>query len=261
MGLNKLRGAIVAAIVVAMPACKPAGSSGGGAEGPGVTNDARVPAGGVLPAANALSAPRPSSPDPKAGEGLFASMNCDGCHGGGAVGWVGPSLTDGRWRYGGSDDEIFYSIFYGRPKGMPAYGGVIGVDGVWMIVAYLKAQPVAAVVPTTSWGTGGTAEPAPASAAPATPAPATPAAEVAVSPDQVPAKYGCVGCHAVDKKVVGPSFKDVAAKYQGKDVKAELIAKIKNGGAGVWGQIPMPPNPSVPDKDLDAVVTWILSLK
>ena len=70
----------------------------------------------------------------QAGGGLFSSMNCDGCHGGGAAGWVGPSLVDGRWRYGGADEEIFYSIFYGRPKGMPAYGGVIGAEGVWMLV-------------------------------------------------------------------------------------------------------------------------------
>jgi len=84
-------------------------------------------------------------------------MNCDGCHGGGAIGWVGPSLVDGRWRYGGSDEEVFTSIFYGRPKGMPAYGGVMGSDAVWTVVAYLKAQPVPPVVPTTSWLPGGNA--------------------------------------------------------------------------------------------------------
>ena len=103
-------------------------------------------------------------------------MNCDGCHGGGAVGWVGPSLVDGRWRYGGSDEDIFTSIFYGRPKGMPAYGGVIGTAGVWMLVAYIKAQAVPAVVPTTSWLPGGNASPTPpAAAAPAAAAPAAPA--------------------------------------------------------------------------------------
>ncbi len=84
-------------------------------------------------------------------------MNCDGCHGGGAIGWVGPSLVDGRWRYGGADEDIFTSIFYGRPKGMPAYGGVIGTEGVWMLVAYIKAQAVPGVVPTTSWLPGGNA--------------------------------------------------------------------------------------------------------
>ena len=215
-----------------------------------------------LPAANALSAPRPAKLNPDAGATLFGSMNCDGCHGGGAIGWVGPSLVDGRWRYGGSDDEIFTSIFYGRPKGMPAYGGVIGTDGVWMLVAYIKAQAVPAVVPTTSWLPGGNAAPTPpAAAAPAAAAPAAPAAEAAVAPDQMPAKYGCTACHAVDHKVVGPAFKDVAAKYRGKDVEATLVEKVKNGGSGVWGEVPMVPNPQVPDADLHAIVKWILTLK
>ena len=117
----------------------------------------RIAAGGVLPAANALAARRPAKPNPEVGASLFGAMNCDGCHGGGAIGWVGPSLVDGRWRYGGSDEEIFTSIFYGRPKGMPAYGGVMGSDAVWTVVAYLKAQPVPPVVPTTSWLPGGNA--------------------------------------------------------------------------------------------------------
>ena len=255
--------ALVAATVVGAVACK----AGGGAakpeaSGPGVKAEDRIPAGGVLPAANALSAARPANLNPDAGATLFSSMNCDGCHGGGAVGWVGPSLVDGRWRYGGADDEIFTSIFYGRPKGMPAYGGVIGTEGVWMLVAYIKAQAVPAVVPTTSWLPGGNAAPTPpAPAAPAAAAPAAPAAEASVAPDQMPAKYGCTACHAVDHKVVGPAFKDVAAKYQGKDVEAALVQKVKNGGSGVWGQIPMTPNPQVPDQDLHAIVKWILTLK
>lgn len=61
------------------------------------------------------------------------------------------SLSDGRWRYGGRDAEIFNSIFYGCPKGMPAYGGVVGQDGVWMLVNYLKSLPQPDVVPTQSW--------------------------------------------------------------------------------------------------------------
>ena len=145
---------------------------------------------------------------------------------------------------------------------MPAYGGVIGTDGVWMLVAYIKAQAVPTVVPTTSWLPGGNAAPAPpAAAAPAAAAPAAPAAEASVAPDQMPAKYGCTACHAVDHKVVGPSFKDVAAKYRGKDVEATLVEKVKNGGSGVWGQIPMTPNPQVPEPDLHAIVKWILTLK
>src|SRR5437879_12352879 len=111
-----------------------------------------VAAGGNQPPAAELENPIASDSATVAdGSRIFSMMNCDGCHGGGATGWVGPSLVDGRWRYGGADEEVFHSIFYGRPKGMPAYGGVLGVEGVWMIVSYLKAQPVPSVVPTTSY--------------------------------------------------------------------------------------------------------------
>jgi cytochrome c len=257
--------ALFAATVVAAAACKAGGEAKPQANGSTFHADDRIAAGGVVPAANALSAPRPANLNPDAGGTLFGAMNCDGCHGGGAVGWVGPSLVDGRWRYGGADEEIFTSIFYGRPKGMPAYGGVIGTDGVWTLVAYIKAQAVPAVVPTTSWLPGGNATATPTEARPegaaAPAAPAAPAAEASVSPDQMPAKYGCIACHAVDHKVVGPSFQDVAAKYRGKDVEATLVDKVKNGGSGVWGQIPMTPNPQVPDPDLHAIVKWILTLK
>lgn len=87
----------------------------------------------------------------KTGAALFAAMNCDGCHGGGAVGWVGPSLADGRWRYGGSDSEVFSSIYFGRSKGMPAFGGALGVEGVWELVTYIRSLPVSADLATESW--------------------------------------------------------------------------------------------------------------
>lgn len=263
---------MVAATVIAAAACKAREESKVQATAPGTAPEVkagdRIPAGGVLPPAEALKAPRPANLNPEAGANLFGSMNCDGCHGGGAIGWVGPSLVDGRWRYGGSDEEVFTSIFYGRPKGMPAYGGVVGTDGVWMLVSYIKAQATPPVVPTTSWLAGGNATatpPAPAPAGPAAEEKASPSpaeqAKAAVAPEEMPAKYGCTACHAVDHKVVGPAFKDVAAKYRGKDVEAQLVAKVKNGGSGVWGQIPMPPNPQVPDSNLHALVKWILTLK
>ena len=71
----------------------------------------------------------------------------------------------------------------------------------------------------------------------------------------------CMSCHAIDKKLVGPSYKDVAAKYKG-DGKAvaTLAAKIKTGGKGVWGEIPMPPNNVTPD-EAKKLATWVLSLK
>lgn len=75
-------------------------------------------------------------------------------------------------------------------------------------------------------------------------------------------KYNCLACHAVDHKVVGPAYKDVAKKYAGqKDAEAKLIEKVKKGGSGVWGNIPMPPNSAVPDADIKKLVEWVLSLK
>jgi len=73
---------------------------------------------------------------------------------------------------------------------------------------------------------------------------------------------GCTACHSVDKKLVGPAYKDVAAKYRGnKSAEANLIKKVKAGGKGVWGDIPMPPNGHVKDEDIKTLVQWILLLK
>ena len=113
----------------------------------------RIFAGG-LPPASTTPASNPLAGDTGAareGSRLFTAMNCDGCHGGGASGWVGPSLADGRWRYGGNDAEVFRSIWYGRPKGMPAYGGVLAPDAVWKLVLYLKSLPPPSDLPTESW--------------------------------------------------------------------------------------------------------------
>ncbi len=85
------------------------------------------------------------------GQVLFDAMNCSGCHGGGAVGFVGPSLVDGRWRYGGEDGALFHSIFYGRSHGMPAYGGLLSDATVWQLVTYVQSQPLPDVVPTVAW--------------------------------------------------------------------------------------------------------------
>jgi cytochrome c len=74
-------------------------------------------------------------------------------------------------------------------------------------------------------------------------------------------KYNCTACHKTDKKVVGPAYKDVAKKYKGqKDAVAKLAAKVKKGGSGVWGPIPMPPNAAVSDADINKMVSFILAL-
>jgi cytochrome c len=75
-------------------------------------------------------------------------------------------------------------------------------------------------------------------------------------------KSGCTACHANDKKVVGPAYKDVAAKYKGDaGAAAKLAEKAKKGGQGVWGPVPMPPNPAVSDADMKTMIAYILALK
>ena len=76
-------------------------------------------------------------------------------------------------------------------------------------------------------------------------------------------KHMCTTCHVVKgAKTIGPSYADVAKKYAGqKDAETKLADKVKKGGQGVWGQVPMPPNAAVPDADVKSLVKWILSVK
>lgn len=86
------------------------------------------------------------------------------------------------------------------------------------------------------------------------------AAVDAAKAQEIANKNACMGCHQVDKKLVGPSYKDVAAKYKGdKNAMAHLTKKVKGGGAGVWGPVPMPANPNISDADLKTVLDWILA--
>jgi cytochrome c len=73
-------------------------------------------------------------------------------------------------------------------------------------------------------------------------------------------KNACMGCHAVDRKLVGPSFQQIAAKYKGDpQASTRLDAKVRDGGSGVWGVIPMPSHPSMNGADIQKVVAWILA--
>jgi cytochrome c len=75
-------------------------------------------------------------------------------------------------------------------------------------------------------------------------------------------KHNCVACHSNERKMVGPAYKDVAAKYAGKAGAAEDLAKkIKSGGAGVWGQMPMPPHPQLSDADALTLARYVLAIK
>ncbi len=76
---------------------------------------------------------------------------------------------------------------------------------------------------------------------------------------QLAQKNACMACHAVDKKVLGPAYQEVAKKYAGqKDAAAQLAASIKKGGSGRWGPVPMPAQPNLSDDDAKALATWIL---
>src|SRR2546430_4800646 len=93
---------------------------------PEVRHDEHVFAGGAAP--TALRWQNPYRRDQRVaveGAKIFTAMNCDGCHGGAGAGWVGPSLADGRWRFGGADGGVFQPNFYGRPQGMAAHGGLV----------------------------------------------------------------------------------------------------------------------------------------
>ena len=82
----------------------------------------------------------------------------------------------------------------------------------------------------------------------------------AATAHEIETKAGCLACHSTDKKIVGPAYKDVAAKYKGQNVTAKLMEKVRKGGSGVWGPIPMPPNPpeKISDADLKVVIEAIL---
>lgn len=141
----------LAAGLLALAACGPGPDAAGGAP-PSVRYGQHVSAGDLAPPADSFVNPlRGDAGAAKQGENLFATMNCDGCHGGGGLGFVGPSLVDGRWRYGGDEGALFHSIYYGRPRGMPAYGGFLSTATVWQLVTYLQSLPTIQQAPTTAW--------------------------------------------------------------------------------------------------------------
>jgi len=119
---------------------------------PAVAYEAHIVGGDAPPPGGTLRNPHDGdAATARSGALLFNAMNCDGCHGTDAAGWVGPNLGDGRWRYGGADAEVFSSIYYGRPHGMPAFGATLGSEGVWTLVTYLRSLTPPPDIPTESW--------------------------------------------------------------------------------------------------------------
>ena len=85
---------------------------------------------------------------------------------------------------------------------------------------------------------------------------------VAFANAELAKEKNCLACHAVETKLVGPAYKDVAAKYKGdKSAEAKLVQKVLKGGSGTWGAIPMPANPQVSEAEAHTLVKWVLSLK
>jgi cytochrome c len=91
---------------------------------------------------------------------------------------------------------------------------------------------------------------------------ATAAAGPALADEALAKAKNCMACHAVDKKLVGPAYKEVAKKYAGDAKAVDMLAtKIQKGGSGVWGAVPMPANPQVNDAEAKKLAAWVMSLK
>jgi cytochrome c5 len=215
------------------------------------------------------------------GEQVYQTV-CKTCHEAGIAG--APKFGDkATWapRLKQGAETLYTHALKGTDKGMPPKGGNADLTDaeVERAVVFMTnhsggtfREPPAPAAPSQVAAAPAaqtpTATPAAPPAAPAAPAAAPATGQKAGAPLDMASgtammqKYGCSACHAVDKKIVGPAYQDVAAKYKGdKGAEAKLVQKVKTGGSGVWGQVPMPPNTAVPDADVKALVDWILTLK
>jgi cytochrome c5 len=242
---------------------------------PGVTDDTEA---GVLnrikPVGEVTLADASAPKGNLTGEQVYQTV-CKTCHEAGLAG--APKVGDkAAWapRIKQGVDQLYAHAIKGTVKGMPAKGGNADLADVEVQrgVVYLanrsgasfKEPPApASQVPVASNAPAS----APVGAAPSgTAAPvAPPKAGAALDMSTGLAlmqRDGCSACHAIDKKIVGPAYRDVAAKYKDdKSAPAKLAQKVKAGGSGVWGQVPMPPNAAASDEDIMALVAWILTLK
>jgi cytochrome c len=137
-------------------------------------------------------------------------------------------------------------------------------DQLTVPVGRFEAQP-APVVPAPAPAPVASATPTPEAVAPAPEASAAPAPEssaTALGGEDLAKAKNCLSCHKIDAKLIGPGYKEVAAKYAGQhDAVAHLADKVMKGGGGVWGPVPMSPNPQVSHAEAEKLVTWVLSLK
>jgi cytochrome c5 len=208
----------------------------------------------------------------QSGEQVYLAV-CKTCHETGLAG--APKVADkAAWALvikKGYDTLAQHAIngFQSPGKVMPPKGGNADLADVEVqrAVVYMANKSGANFreLPAPSAGAVATVAAAPIAAAAAAtpPASSTPAGPLDLkSAEAMMQRDGCAACHAIDKKIVGPAYQDVAAKYRGdKDAQTKLVQKVKAGGSGVWGAVPMPANPQVSDSDITALVSWILTLK
>jgi cytochrome c551/c552 len=217
----------------------------------------------------------------KSGEETYKTV-CAACH---AQGIAGAPKTGDKAAWAEHIKEGLATLAKNAINGIQSPKGVMPPRGgnptltdweVTAAVVYLAnqsgasfkepAKPAAPAEPAKPAAPAATAAAAPPAAAPPAP-PAQAAAPPAAAPaaDDASAllqKNGCLACHALDNKVVGPSYKDVAAKFASdKNAPALLARKVKEGSVGDWGQIPMPPHPALSDADLQTMVKYILAQK
>jgi len=207
------------------------------------------------------------------GEQVYQAV-CKACHEAGLAG--APKIGDkAAWapRIKQGVDQLYAHAIGGTAKGMPPKGGnaELADAEVQRGVVYMAnrsgasfKEPPAPAGPAPAAASAAVAAPAPSPAnAPQPAAASKPGAPLDMAGGQaLMQKDGCAACHAIDKKLVGPAYQDVAAKYKyDKGDAARLAQKVKAGGSGAWGQVPMPPNAAVSDDDIKSLVAWILSLK
>jgi cytochrome c oxidase cbb3-type subunit 3 len=119
-----------------------------------VDHPEHIQLGRTTPNPSALRLTNPLAADPQVktvGAQLYRSYNCVDCHGMDGSGAMGPSLADGRWRFGGTPSEVFESIYQGRPDGMPAWGGRISDADIWRLVAYVRSLEIGKNVATENF--------------------------------------------------------------------------------------------------------------
>ena len=164
------------------------------------------------------------------------NQNCARCHGLEAIsGGIAPDL---RKLPPDKETDIYFlqSVLRGKVRNgavyMPPFEGILSQEAIWAIRSYLdtRQEVEAAVAPLSAM-------------------------------EMLAKKSGCLACHAVNTRGVGPGYREVAGKYaQDRKAEARLLAKVKKGGLGTWGQVPMPPMAgTVPEKDLKILIKWILA--